>query len=113
MSRRSESGFRHGLRVRVGARKGVLLHCQGRTGDGYYWKIRLQSGLWVWPDDFAVDGPGTVLGDSCAQCGLPYYHRGEELICMPCGEASFGPASRVDAEPRRKFDKVPAHRRAR
>jgi hypothetical protein len=87
-----EAGFVHGLRVRVGNDKGVLLRCEPRAGDPY-WRIRLQTGEWLQPRDFIVDGPGDEV-DDCAQCGLPCYHRVGDLLCQRCDVAAFGPSTR-------------------
>jgi hypothetical protein len=111
---RDEGGFRNGLRVRVGDVRGVLLRIDRRTGHGHYWKIRLQTDKWIWPDDFAVDGPGDERHERCEQCGLPYYARAGsgELICRDCDRAMFGTAVRSrEPDPPHRFDHYPAHRR--
>ena len=91
------SAFRHGMRVRVQGAKGVLLECTpSRTSGRPYWKVRLQTGQWVWPDDLVVDGPGDERVEACASCGLPYYRRAGsgELICARCDVEQFGGATR-------------------
>ena len=121
MTRDQERGFVHGLRVRVkgktgyadGAR-GVLMRCSSRSTGREYWKIRLQeSGEWIWPDDFVVDGAGTLVG-CCGRCGLPFLHRGGEPICERCDVEQFGTAFRasdpVDV-PYRMSDRGPYRRR--
>jgi hypothetical protein len=114
MSRRDESGFRHGLRVRVGGAagpKGVLFECRGRNGP--FWKVRLQGGEWVWPDDLIVDGPGTEVNPCCASCALPFIMRAGsgELICNRCDAEQFGTAVRATDPPTaHTFDHIPHHR---
>jgi hypothetical protein len=95
MSRR-EAGFVNGLRVRVDGVKGVLLRIERRTGQGHYWKIHLQTDKWIWPDDFAVDGPGDERHEACEQCRLPYYTSAGsgEMLCRSCDWAGFGPTTR-------------------
>jgi hypothetical protein len=94
--------YRHGMRVRVRGRKGILWHCEKRDGSGSYWKVLLQpavgderrpnDGEWVWPDGLAVDGPGDELASACASCELPFYRRpgSGELICARCDFEQFG-----------------------
>jgi hypothetical protein len=113
MSRR-EAGFRNGLRVRVDGVKGVLTRIDRRTGTGHYWKIHLQTDKWVWPDDFAVDGPGDERHARCEQCGLPYYTRAGsgEMICANCDREMFGTAVRAhEPDPPREFEDIPGPRR--
>lgn len=89
MPRRDESGFRHGLRVRMGATgpRGKLLHCDGRHGK--YWKVRLDNGTWVWPDDIVIDGRGEHV-ERCLDCRLPFMGNVGDLLCTPCQETQFG-----------------------
>jgi hypothetical protein len=101
MSReRQTDGFMHGLRVRMGSLtgpKGKLLHCTRRNGDGQYWKVRLESGDWVWPDRLLVDGPGDTE-TICAECNLPCIVRRGDRLCARCDEDAFGTRARA-AEP--------------
>ena len=100
--RRLDASFRHGLRVRVGGQKGVLLHCEKRDGSKY-WRVRLQAtGAWVWPDDLAVDGPGDQRVHACGRCELPFYRQAgsEELLCVRCDEEQFGTRARAAEDPR-------------
>lgn len=89
-AKRSEHGFRHGLRVRIGPHgpKGRLLRCQGRNQP--YWRVRLDDGTWAWPDDLVVDGPGDTLEPQCLDCRLPFMGAIGDLICQPCQRAQFG-----------------------
>jgi len=92
---RTPDGFRHGLRVRIGSvdgPKGVLLRCERRDGSGIYWKVRLQDGRWIFPDDVIVDGRGDRVG-TCGDCGLRFVNTGVELICDRCNAEVFGRAT--------------------
>jgi len=110
MSPRDPSGYRHGLHIRLGSAigpKGVLLRCEKRDGSGTYWRIRMHSGEWIWPDrrTMIVDGPGEVVNPSCGSCGLPFVVRSHsnELICEPCATEEFGPTTREpDSLPHRR-----------
>lgn len=93
------AAFRHGLRVRIArldGPKGVLLRCERKTDGGIYWRVRLQSGAWVFPDDLIVDGRGDRVG-VCGDCGLRFVNTGNELICDRCSAEIFGHASRASA----------------
>jgi len=89
MTRRDESAFRHGLRVRIGANgpKGKLFKCQGQRGP--FWKVKLQNGEWVWPDGIVIDGAGTHL-QHCLDCRLPFMGDVGDLLCKPCQDDTFG-----------------------
>jgi hypothetical protein len=99
--RMDTSGFRHGLRVRMGATgpKGMLLKCLKKDGSGHYWKVRLQSGEWVWPEGFILDGVGDQVA-VCEQCALPFMTTkvGGGLLCDRCDEDMYGTRARA-AEP--------------
>jgi hypothetical protein len=114
VSKRDESGFRHGLRVRIGAGgpKGQLLRCEKRHGSGHYWKVRLDTGPWVWPDDLILDGPGDHV-ERCMDCRLPFMGNVGELLCAPCQEDQFGtPSDRSTAARDDSFRRRgPYHRR--
>ena len=111
---REQPGFRHGLKVRMGRAdgpRGVLLHCDSRKpGGGKYWKVRLQSGEWCWPNErggLVVDGPGDSVHHQCASCELPFIALAGsgEVICDRCSEDQFGAASRVsDPPPARRWN---------
>jgi hypothetical protein len=93
-----ESAFRHGLRVRVQGRRGILLHCQKRDGS-MYWRIHLVGTTeWVWPDHFVVDGDGDEVGKACGRCDLPFLRRAGsgELLCQACDFEQFGPRTGRD-----------------
>ena len=94
-ARLDTSAFRHYLRVRLGVTgpKGRLLRCEKRDG-GSYWKVKLDSGEWVWPDGLIVDGPGDRVG-TCGDCGLSFMSTGALALCPICDEAAFGTASRA------------------
>lgn len=97
-----QSAYRHGLRVRMGVSgpKGVLLRCERKDGSGFYWKVRLQSGEWVWPTGLILDGPGDQVA-VCEQCTLPFMTTkvGDGLLCAHCDEEIYGTRARA-AEPR-------------
>jgi hypothetical protein len=97
---RTTDAFRHGLRVRMGVTgpTGMLLQCEKKDGRGTYWKVRLQSGDWVWPEGLIVDGPGDQVA-VCAQCTLPFMTttRGDGLVCARCDEEIFGTRARAAA----------------
>ncbi len=100
MSRRDETGFRHGLRVRIGANgpKGKLLQCEKRDNSGKYWRVRLDSGEWVWPDNIVIDGPGDHV-ERCLECRLEFIGNVGDLLCTPCQDDRFGTTAQraVDA----------------
>jgi hypothetical protein len=80
------------MRVRVGGERGVLLHCEPRSGAARYWKVRLQTGQWVSPARLVVDGQGDELVPACGRCGLPFLRRPQsgELLCIYCDVELFG-----------------------
>lgn len=98
---RDTSGYRHGLRVRLGVTgpKGILLRCETKDGAGHYWKVRLQRGDWVWPDGCILEGPGDQVA-RCEACGLSFLtdQRGDGLLCPVHDEEIFGTRARA-AEP--------------
>jgi hypothetical protein len=98
MSRDTDvSAFRHLMRVRLGVKgpKGQLLRCSKREGGGTYWKVKLDSGEWVWPDGIIIDGPGDRVG-TCAECGLPFMSPSPvPPICGVCDEKLFGTQQRA------------------
>jgi len=98
MTTRNETGFRHNLRVRIGAANGPtgrLLRCHKRDSGDAYWRVRLTSGEWVWPDRIIVDGIGDVLIDACTECQLPFIGQKGDLLCLPCDEEQFGARERA------------------
>lgn len=100
------SVFRHYTRVRIGATgpKGRLLRCEKRDGSGSYWKVKLDSGEWVWPDDrMLIDGPGERIA-RCGDCELPFLTDGSSPLCPLCNEEAFGTRRRqVKPEPTRSI----------
>lgn len=82
----SESAFRHYVRVRMGVNgpKGRLMHCARRDGEGKFWKVRLDSGEWVWPDRLILDGPGTHVC-VCSACELSFMsEQVNDVLCPIC-----------------------------
>jgi hypothetical protein len=96
MTSRNESGFKHLLRVRIGANgpTGRLLHIEKKDKSGWYWKVKLDSGEWVWPADLVQDGPGDCVG-RCQDCGMRFLSQQPEPLCPSCSEAAFGTAQRA------------------
>jgi hypothetical protein len=88
---RDESGFRHRLRVRLGPTgpTGRLLHIEKKDKSGWYWKVKLDSGEWVWPADLHVDGQGQLV-QHCRECRLPFLGDGIKDFCYRCNEELFG-----------------------
>jgi hypothetical protein len=92
------AGFRHGLRVRIGTARvpGVLLRCEKRDGSGSYWRVRLQSGAWLWPSEcgsLVVDGSGDAVA-TCQDCGLQFLTVDPTApTCDRCQAEAFGTAA--------------------
>src|SRR5262245_26672405 len=103
-SRDTTTGFRHGLRVRIGGltgQRGVLLLCEKRDGTGRYWKVRLNSGEWVWPDQLVADGLGAHLA-TCADCNIRFVTADPSRpTCDRCEAEARGTAVHrfLDADP--------------
>jgi hypothetical protein len=93
---RDESSYRHYMRVRMGATgpKGRLLKCKKRDGSGYFWKVKLDSGEWVWPDGLVLDGPGDRVA-TCGDCGIAFMADGRSPLCPTCDESAFGEPSEI------------------
>jgi hypothetical protein len=75
--------------------RGKLFHCQSKQSGRWYWRVRLESGDWVFPDQrggIVVDGPGDAVSPHCADCDLPFVTRAGsgELVCTACNDAIFG-----------------------
>lgn len=87
---RDESGYRHMMRVRLGANgaRGVLYHCTKRDQSGKFWRVKLADNTWVWPADIHIDGQGDHVSH-CRDCGLPFITAtvGEPLCCY-CDESA-------------------------
>jgi hypothetical protein len=75
---------------------GVLLHCQGRSGAPWYWRVRLQNGDWLDPTDGTLivdrvkprDGDGLIA--ACDHCRLPFMGAPGEFLCDQCQYETFG-----------------------
>lgn len=110
--RPGETGYRHLLRVRIGVHgpKGRLTKCARKDGTGFYWKVRLDSGEWVWPADLVIDGPGDGVA-RCAECEMRFMCTAVVPLCPGCDEQMFGTQQRA-AEPGtlRTFDRGFQHR---
>jgi hypothetical protein len=66
-----------------------LLHCEKKDKSGWYWKVKLDSGEWVWPADLHVDGQGALV-QHCRECRLPFLGDGVKDFCYRCNEELFG-----------------------
>lgn len=88
------SSFRHLLRVRLGVNgpRGRLFHCEKRDRSGYYWKVKLETGEWVWPHGLVIDGVGDRIV-TCAECESPFITT-DEILCRNCDEQMFGTEQR-------------------
>jgi hypothetical protein len=93
---RDTNGYRHGMRVRLGSHgpTGKLLHCEKKDKSGWYWKVKLDSGEWVWPGDLYIDGKGDIVA-RCQDCGLLFITATVEPLCHYCSEAAFGTTQRA------------------
>lgn len=92
-----ESSFRHYMRVRIGVDgpKGRLLRCEKRDHSDFYWRIKLQSGEWVWPDErMILDGPGTHVV-TCGDCEIRFMSDGRSPLCPSCDPKAFGTPSDI------------------
>lgn len=94
---RDESGFRHLMRVRLGVNgaPGRLLHCEKKDKSGWYWKVKLDTGEWVWPEGLVIDGPGDLLA-TCQDCRLPFLCKVDAPLCPYCDEHAHGTQQRAD-----------------
>jgi hypothetical protein len=91
------TGYRRNMRVRIGQHgpTGYLRECPYKAKPGTYWKIKLDSGEWAWPDAMVLDGPGELLSN-CRDCGLPFIHeRAGEPLCRYCDEDAHGTTQRA------------------
>jgi hypothetical protein len=110
---RDTNGYRHGMRVRLGSHgpTGKLLHCEKKDKSGWYWKVKLDSGEWVWPADLHIDGKGALV-QHCRECRLPFLGDGIKDFCYRCDEEMFGvvPAVTERAEYQGTRPRGPARR---
>lgn len=105
---RDTNGYAHLLRVRIGANgpTGRLMRCEKKDRTGHYWKVKLDTGEWVWPADLHVDGNGPLVS-TCRECRLPFLGNGIEGFCYRCDEELFGTQQRASEPP----DRTAAQRR--
>lgn len=91
-------GLRHYNRVTLDGRPGRFMRCERKDGSGFYYKIRLDSGAWVWPDsgELVLEGPGANVG-TCEQCGLRFKSDqvGDGLLCPTHDEQIYGTRARA------------------
>lgn len=88
MAKRDEEiDFTHGMRVRVGGfqgRRGRILRCKRKPPQtGHYWKVKLDTGEWVWPTDVVSDTDGR-LELRCQECGIRFRCHESEPFCPAC-----------------------------
>jgi hypothetical protein len=88
---RDESGYRHLMRVRLGAHgaKGRLMRCTSKRTGKPFWKVKLDTGEWVWPEDLVQDGIGDCL-TRCGDCGMRFLSNGQLPLCSVCAPSAFG-----------------------
>jgi hypothetical protein len=93
--RRPPSCFTHYARVLVGANRapGRLMRCQSKRTGGEYWKVRLDSGEWLWPDNIILATPGERVA-TCELGGGRFLtdETGEGLLCPKHDGETFGTA---------------------
>lgn len=105
------AAFQHYMRVRIGGAGGPLgrlMRCEKKDGSGHYWKVRLDTGEWVWPDAMVLDGPGHYVGH-CAECELPMLMEQPNGVglCRYCDESMFGTdAAHAHDEPSHAFGRT-------
>lgn len=105
------AAFKHYLRVRIGGAGGPLgrlMRCEKKDGSGHYWKVKLDTGEWVWPDAMVLDGPGQHVG-TCVECELPLLvgRPGDAGLCRSCQDATFGTdAQHADDGPSHGFGRT-------
>lgn len=94
---RDESAYRHYTRVRIGITgpQGRLMRCAKKDGSGHYWKVRLDTGEWMWPADLILDGPGDRVA-ACAECGMRFMTTEPAVLCPGCDEKLFGTQQRAE-----------------
>jgi hypothetical protein len=94
--RRPPSCFSHRSRVLVGANRapGRLMRCESKQpGKGEYWKVLLDSGEWIWPDNIVLATPGERVG--VCEMGEGRFmtdQQGDGLLCPKHDEEAFGTA---------------------
>jgi hypothetical protein len=107
-ARRFDAGM-HRYRVTIdhGGPAGVLLRCVSERTRGVYWKVKLDSGEWVWPDRVVAESTGPCIA-RCVECELDY--RGDSPaaggLCPNCVRAldrQYGPAHDRGAGPAHGF----------
>jgi hypothetical protein len=93
---RDESGYKHLMRVRLGAHgaKGRLMRCTSKRTGKPFWKVKLDTGEWVWPEDLVQDGIGDCL-TRCGDCGMRFLSNGQSPLCPVCAPSAFGAPSEI------------------
>lgn len=102
--RRPPSCFTHYARVLVGAnrRPGRLMRCESKKpGGGEYWKVLLDAGEWLWPDNLILATPGANVATCEAGGGRFLTDKiGDGLLCPKHDAEIFGTVAdhALDAE---------------
>ena len=92
--RRPPSCFLHRDRVLVGAnrRPGRLMRCESKkAGGGEYWKVLLETGEWLWPDNLLLATKGARVA-VCEIGGGRFLtdEEGDGLLCPRHDGEQFG-----------------------
>jgi hypothetical protein len=93
---RDESGYRDGMRVCLGPNgaKGRLRRRTSKRTGKPFWKVKLDSGEWAWPEDLVQDGIGDCL-TRCGDCGMRFLSNGQSPLCSVCAPSAFGAPSEI------------------
>lgn len=82
--RRPPTCFGHRAKVLVGAnrRPGRIMRCESKKTGGEYWKVLLDSGEWVWPENVILATPGATVA-TCEMGGGRFMtdEQGDGLLC--------------------------------
>jgi DNA-directed RNA polymerase subunit RPC12/RpoP len=112
MTRRAFDRTMHGYRVTLGhgGPAGVLNHCLSKTTLRRYWKVKLDSGAWVWPDDVVAESEGPCVA-RCVECELEYRGATPQSggLCPNCAHALLArerPDHDPDADPSHQFGRA-------
>lgn len=92
--RRPPSCFVHRSKVLVGANRapGRLMRCESKKPPhGEYWKVLLDSGEWLWPDNLILATPGANVA-VCEMGGGRFLtdEHGDGLLCPKHDGEVFG-----------------------
>jgi hypothetical protein len=51
------------------------MQCTSKRTGKEFWKVKLDTGEWVWPEDLVQDGIGDCL-TRCGDCGMRFLSNG-------------------------------------